>query len=328
MRKGRHVLALLAMAACFGPMSCGGPEQQAEQRPVRIAIVTNAVAPFWNPMKIGMERASKKLGCEAGWYGPEHGIVSEQRRILEDCAAQRFDAVSVSPIDAKAIGPVINDMVNKGIIVITMDSDAPATARKAYIGTNNFKAGREAGRQAKKVMPKGTRLIAFVGILGAMNAQERLAGFRQVTRGWIQVVDVMEDQTDKTRARKNVEDAIQAHPEVAGFLGLWSYNGPAIAAAVTEAGKRRTIKIVCFDAEPVTLQALERGEIDATIVQKPYMFGYLSVMVSYNMARMGVEETQAILPPDGIVDTGVEVVTPATVDEYKRELEKLGIKSS
>jgi ribose transport system substrate-binding protein len=327
MASRRGLLAAVVIGAFLLPLSCG-TKQQAQRRNVRIAIVTNAVSAFWNPMIVGMERASGKLGCEARWFGPDHGMVSEQRRLLEDCTAQRFDGVAVSPIDAKAIGPVINDMVDKGIIVITMDSDAPDTERLAYIGTDNFKAGREAGRQAKKIMPRGTKLIAFVGVLGAMNAQQRLKGFEQETEGWIRVADVMEDQTDKTRARKNVEDAMQAHPDVTGFLGLWSYNGPAIAAAVTEAGRRDSIKIVCFDAEPVTLQALERGEIDATIVQKPYMFGYLSVMVLHDMAALGVDETLAALPADRIIDTGVQVVTPRTVDEYRRGLEKLGIKSS
>ena len=112
------------------------------------------------------------------------------------------------------------------------------------------------------------------------------------------------------------------------FLGLWSYNGPAIAAAVKEAKKHDKIKVLCFDAEPITLQYLKSGDIDATVVQKPYQFGYLSVKVLHDMLTLGVDSTLAGLPQDRIIDTGVEVVTPATLDAYNKELEQLGIKSS
>ena len=302
---------------------------QVPEKKIKIAIITNAIAPFWNPMIVGMERAAKELDVEANWKGPEKAQVAEQKRLIEEAVAQGVDGISISPIDSKAIGPVLDEISKKGIIVITMDSDAPDSARKVYIGTKNYNAGIEAGKQAVAIMQgKKGKVIAFVGRMEAQNAQERLQGFKDATKSQLEVVTVLEDQTDKTKARRNVEDAIQAHPEVNLLLGLWSYNGPAIAAAVKEAKKHDKIKVVCFDAEPITLQYLKTGDIDATIVQKPYEFGYQSVKVLHDMVKFGVESTLSQLPKDRIIDTGVEVVTPTTLESYQKELEKMGIKSS
>jgi len=99
-----------------------------------------------------------------------------------------------------------------------------------------------------------------------------------------------------------------------------SYNGPAIAAAVQEAKKHDKIKIVCFDAEPITLQYLKTGDIDATIVQKPYEFGYQSVKVLHDMIKFGIDSTLATLPQDRIIDTGVEVVTPKNLEDYQKKI--------
>jgi len=315
------------------PSTAGGPLAPSLPRAgkeVRIAIITNAVAPFWDPMVVGMERAAQKLGCQASWQGPPNGKLAEQQRILENFVSQKVDAIAISPLEAETMGPVLREIQEKeGIIVITIDSDAPNSGRQAYIGTNNYKAGQVAGREAIRLLPQGGEVVAFVGHLSAQNARERLKGFEDAVAGHgIKVVEVKQDQTDKSKARRNVEDTLQAMPEVDLLLGLWSYNGPAIAQAVKDAGARQRIKILCFDAEPATLEYLKTGDIDATVVQKPYYFGYLAVELLYNMVVCGVEETLMLLPPDRIVDTGVEVVTSANVQEYLKKLEALGIKSS
>ncbi len=313
-------------------VSCSNQPQkvtEAQPKKIKIAIIVNAIAPFWNPMIVGMERAAKEFNVEANWKGPQNAQVAEQKRLIEEAVAQGVDGISISVIDAKAIGPVLDEVAKKGILVITIDSDAPDSARKVYIGTKNYNAGMELGKKALEIIKgKKGKVIAFVGRLEAQNAQERLQGFKDATKGVLDVETVLEDQTDKTKARRNVEDAIQAHPEVNMFVGLWSYNGPAIAAAVKEAKKHNKIKVVCFDAEPITLQYLKTGDIDVTVAQKPYQFGYLSVKILHDMLTMGVDSTLAGLPTDRIIDTGVEIVTPANLGDYIKELEQLGIKSS
>ena len=300
------------------------------EKKVKIGIVTNAIAPFWMPMTIGMERAAGEFGCQASWAGPPNAQVVEQKRKLEEMVAKGVNGISVSPINADAVGPFIDEMAGKGLLMITMDSDAPNSKRLLYIGTNNYNAGLEAGEQAAKILgEKGGKVIAFVGVLAAQNAQDRLRGFKDAAKEHnIEVLDVRQDQTDKEKARKNVEEVLQSHPDIDALLGLWSYNGPAIAKAVKEAGKLGKVRIVSFDAEPATLGHLKKGEIDVTIVQKPYLFGYLSVAVLYSMVSQGVDATLKLLPSNRIIDTGVEAVTPQNVEDYLAGLKALGIKSS
>ena len=288
---------------------------------IEIALVSNALVPFWVPMGKGMEDAGEILGVKVSWKGPENSQLSEQLRIIENYVSKGVDGIAISPINQESLVPVINSIAEKGIAVLTMDSDAPESKRFAYVGTNNYNAGREAGKAMLKELPDGGKVAVFVGNLSAQNAIDRLEGFKNaVENSNIEIAKVYLDDADKGRARSNVENALQKYEDIKGLLGLYSYNAPSIADAVIAADLKGKVKIVGFDAEPATLIHLENNVINATIVQKPYYFGYLSVQILYNIIKMGEEAVKLLLPENRIIDTGVETITPANVQEYKKKL--------
>ena len=77
-------------------------------------------------------------------------------------------------------------------------------------------------------------------------------------------------------------------------------------------------------------QDLQKGLIDFTVVQKPYQFGYLSVEFLAKAKREGVGKARQEMkvPANGIVDTGVEIVTPQNYPAFKKRLDALGVTSS
>ncbi|MFC1725653.1 sugar-binding protein [candidate division KSB1 bacterium] len=296
---------------------------------IEIAIVSNALVPFWVPMGKGMEDAGEKLGVKVSWKGPENSQLSEQLRIIENYVSKGVNGIAISPINQESLVPIINSIVEKGIVVLTMDSDAPESKRFAYIGTDNYNAGKQAGKTMLKVLPGGGKVAVFVGNLSAQNAIDRLQGFRDSVKGSnIEIVKVYLDDADKGRSRSNVENALQKYKDIKGLLGLYSYNAPSIADAVIASDLAGKVKIVGFDAEPATLIHLENNVIDAAIVQKPYYFGYLSVQIIYNIIKMGSESTGILLPKNRIIDTGVETITPENAKDYKNRLKELGVESS
>ena len=177
-----------------------------------------------------------------------------------------------------------------------------------------------AGREIAKALPEGGEMVIFVGRLDAQNARERKQGIEEALQGTgITMLDTRLDQGDQARAQENAEAMIVAHPGVDALVGLWSYNGPAILQAVRSANKIGAIKIVCFDEDTATLDGIAEGAIAATIVQRPFEFGYRSIQLLADLAERGDEA----IPPGGIIDTGVVVVDGANVASFRAELEKL-----
>jgi len=314
-------------------------------------VITNGISPFWDSMGKGLDEAKADLKVKADWSAPNPAEHNAQVKVFNDALSSKVDGIAISPIEADAISPILDKAIAEGTPVICFDSDATKSKRLCYIGTNNFEAGRAAGTEAVKLFPNGGKLIAFVGNMGAQNARDRYEGFKKALEGTkVEFLAVpFEDNKDKSKARKNVEDAITKYQSkgLNGLVGLYSYNGPAIVGAVEAAGiSRDKMKVICFDGEPETLKNLGANKVDVTVVQKPYEFGRLSVAILNLIKKHAAEKDKAIdgalqeLKPEldrqGMkldsekrnIDTGVDVITPANAQEFLKKLKEKGLEST
>jgi ribose transport system substrate-binding protein len=308
------LVALLALAGCKKDAGGGGER-------FRFAFVTNNSSDFWNIAEKGVRKAEAELGIKAEVFRPLKTEVAEQQRFLEDIMVQSFGGVAISPISPDAMTPLL-DRVAARMPVVCHDSDAAKSKRKTYVGTDNIKAGRAAGEAALAALKAagipGGKVALFVGRIEMQNAIDRKQGIEETlgkAGGGFELLPVFLDHADRSKAKQNVEDALARYPDLVMTLGLWSYNGPCIAGAVRSSTRARKPLIVAFDEEEETLKAVEDGLIYATIVQKPYQFGYQSMRV--------LKEIQEGKPVPAVVDTGITTVTKANLTAFWNELREL-----
>jgi ribose transport system substrate-binding protein len=243
---------------------------------------------------------------------------AEQRRELDDLLARGVSGVSISAIDPKNSTAEFNKVASKAVL-FTTDSDAPGSNRAVYIGTDNVAAGRQAGEEIKKALPKGGKVVMFVGTMDADNARERVQGIKDVLSGSnIQIADIRTDGVDFAKAKSNVQDAL-AKGGVDCLVGLYSYNTPQIYSAVKEAGKTGAIKIVGFDEDPQTLRGVADGTIQSTIVQQPFEFGYQSMtdMIKY------LAGDKSFIPANKLIIIPTRVIEKTNVAQFQDSMKQL-----
>lgn len=320
------ILVAVCLSSCGQKQAANNPAGQkiGGSTPVHIAFVTNNVSDFWKIAQAGVEKGEAEFNATCDIKMPTQGTAAEQKVILEDLVTKGVAGVAISPVNPDSQTDVLNKAGEK-LSLICMDSDAPKSKRLCYVGTSNIDAGKTAGQQILKAIPKGGKLMLFVGTLDAQNAADRYKGIQEVLGKdpKYQILGVMTDDTNHTKARANVEDTLTKHPDIACLVGLWSYNGPAIVNAVKAANKAGKVRIVCFDEQDDTLKGVQDGAIYSTVVQKPYEFGYQSVKVLAALAR----GDKSVIPAGKIVDTGVKVIDKSNVDSFWAELKKLTGKS-
>jgi ribose transport system substrate-binding protein len=264
-------LLILANASC---------NRTSGAKKTRLVFVTNNASDFWTIARKGTEKAQAELpNVEIEFRINDDGSAAGQQRMVDDLLAKGVDGIAISPVDPKNQVQMINRAANQAVVV-TQDSDAPNSNRVCYIGTDNEAAGVQAGQLVKEALPQGGEIMVFVGTLDAQNAQERYRGLKKALEGSnVKIIDVRTDETNRVRAKDNVAATLVKYPDIAGMVGLWSYNGPAILSAVREAGKIGKVKIIAFDEEDETLAGVKEGAIHATVVQQPFEFGYQSMIL-------------------------------------------------
>ncbi len=285
----------------------------------KIAFISNNTATYWNLAHVGIRRFEKQTGVHVRFLEPQNATVAEQNNYLNDLIADGYNAVALSVISPNGEVNELN-RVARHMNLVCVDSDSPKSNRLIYIGTDNIAAGKLMGKEMVRLLPKGGDVAVFVGTFSAANARQRLDGILDVIKGHhIKIAVKRTDGGDAGRARTNAENVLTAYPKVKLLCGLWSYDGPALAAAVEGAGKQGAIKIVAFDQSQGTLIGIQKGVINATVVQNPIEEGYLSAKWMLRFCQKG----KAAMPVSDIVPTGVKLITKTNLAAYWAKLKKL-----
>jgi len=317
MRKFFAKKAIATMAA--GLLLTGmGPVLAQDKK--TLVLIPPAVADFWKTAEAGVRKAQTELpDFKLQVRYVDIPSAAAQNRMFDDLLAAGVAGMLISAIDPGTQIEALN-RVAASAALMTMDADAAASKRIAYIGSSNFDAGKQVGEVLRKAMPDGGKCIAYVGYPGADNARERVAGIREVIKGSkIEVLDVRADDTDVARARRNVEDTLTAQPDINCMLGIYAYNIPQIYQALRDAGQLGKITVTGFDDDPVTLGGIKEGSIVATVVQQPYQWGYRGMKMLAALAN----GDRSSVPENGLVIIPTRVITKENVDAYGQEMRTL-----
>lgn len=308
----------------------------ADEKPT-IAFVTNGVANFWTVAAAGAKKAGADFSADVEVHLPTEGA-GDQKRILEDLITRKVDGVAVSPIHPGNQAETLRNLSN-ATRYVTHDSDAPKSGRLAYVGVDNYDAGRMCGEAVKQAMPDGGEVMIFVGRLGQLNADLRRQGLidalldresdssrrdetgKPIVGDKYTILDTRTDDFDLARAKAQAEDAIVAYPKLGCMVGLFDYNPPAILEALRANNKAGQIKVVAFDERPETLSAVKSGECFATVVQDPYEYGYQSVEILTKLSR---GDESALPTNEGrFINIPPRLIGKAKVEEFDAKLTAL-----
>lgn len=322
---GLFVAAAMILAACAPAASTAAPvaqqpaaQQPAAQQPAAasgdkffVFLPKGLDNPYWDNARKGMEAEMAKKGVKAEFLGPEKSDATKQVEIFESVIARKPAAIAVSPNDPKTVQDSIAKAMAAGIPVITWDADAPDSQRILYIGTNNVNAGKTAGDTLAKIINGKGKVAILNGALTALNAQQRVQGFKDALKAYpdIQIVADEPTEDDPAQALSKAEALLQAYPDLAAFYGVTGVGVPGASGAVKQANKCDTVKVVGFDVVPQGIEFMKAGCVAALISQRPYGMTAQALDIMIDLAA-------GKKPTSTNIDTGVEVVYPDKLDAF------------
>jgi ribose transport system substrate-binding protein len=318
MLKMSFALALIGVVMLA---SCQKAYHQPNERYVMVAA--NIQLPYWVEASAGFMDAARVLGVKADVVGPNNYDPDEELADFQKAVATHPTGILLSPAQPKLFDAAIDAAIREGIPVITMDSDAPNSARVLFIGTNNTAAGAEAGRHMADLLHEHGNVV-IITIPGQLNQEERLRGAQEALSAYprIKVIATLNDQGQTEKADDEFSALLAKNKKIDGVLCLEASGGPGAAEVLHRLSLKGKIKIVAFDKTPETLDWISRGTVDGTIAQKPYTMSYYGLTFLDDLHHNAVHlfrdwRTAPASPLPSDVETGTAWVDSSNVASFQ-----------
>jgi ribose transport system substrate-binding protein len=318
---GILVFATAALAGC--------QESYHEKDERYVLIAANINLPYWQEADAGLRDVAKEMGIgvKAEMDGPTSYSPKEEVDAFQKAAASHPAGILVSVANPEMFQAPIAAAIASGIPVICLDSDAPNSKRVMFIGTDNFRAGQESAKRMADIL-KGHGDIVLVTIPGQLNLEERVRGVNEALKKYpgIKIVQTLNDSGDSNKAFDVVNALLSAKKtKVDGILCLEASGGAGAAGALRRIDMNGKVPVVSFDKDPETLDWIDRGAINATVAQKPYLMAYYGVRFLDDLHHNAVHEFKdwrnAPAPPlPAWVDTGTAIIDKSNLAAFREAL--------
>jgi inositol transport system substrate-binding protein len=271
----------------------------AEAKTEKIFVsVPNMAFPFFGFVRDQAIDEGKKLNVEV-IIGDGQGQSPKQSSDVRNAINQGVDGIVLIPNDVNALVPVVNEVLESNIPIITMDRTVTGTDNPIpHVGADNVAGGREMAKYIMAKFPDGAKIIFLRGEPGASPAIDRAKGFFEVIKAAGDKYKVLADQTahfhrdEGMTVTQNLLTSLGTPPDAI----VCSNDDMAMGAveALQQAGiPKGKVIVVGYDALPEALSKIRSGEMAATIEQSPgkQVRTSMEELVEFIRSKKAMEDT-------------------------------------
>lgn len=249
----------------------------AQKRKLKIGVVLLGLNnPFYDDVLQGISDKAAELesyNCTVLIRQTDYSL-EDQLRAINELVAENINGLALSPYNDKAIRQKIDELYEKNIPVVTLNTDIENSKRLAFVGSNYYRSGQTAAGLVH-LMTSGQIYIGIVsGSPDILCHTERIAGFKNIIDNYdnLHISATIMNQDDDFESYEMTTRLLKEHPEINAlyFTAGGVYGG---CRAVIASGRQYDIKIFTYDVVETTKQMIEQGLIAATICQQPLLQG-------------------------------------------------------
>ncbi len=308
-------LAFLSM----GLLSCASAHDSGEYY---VFVAANLQVPYWQTAGAGFAKAAAQFKVRTDYLGPNTYDPQAERDALDKAVQQKATGILLGVTDPALLKDSIDKAISAGVPVVTMDSDAPASQRLFFIGTNNYQVGVTGGQRLAQEL-KGKGNVVVFTMPDQHNLQDRLRGYRDaLERTGIKITRVVDIQGDPRIAFDTTTQIIgKEKDQVDAFVCLEAQSGKEVAG-VLDSYKIMGKVVMAMDTDLETLQWIQRGGIAATIAQKPYTMAFVGMQMLDNLyhhkpsSLLTDWSKDSFAPIPSFVDTGSALIDKSNVESF------------
>jgi ribose transport system substrate-binding protein len=260
-------LASLALAGCSpnngngntpaAPSTGGTPTAHSTEGTAKTYTIGMSQCNLGEPWRVQMNEDIK----EAAAKHPELTVIyrdaqnksETQQSQMREFVQQKVNLIIITPKEARPLTRPVEEAMDAGIPVIVLDRKVQGDKYTCFIGGDNVKIGREAGKYMVEALGGKGNIVELQGLGTSTPAKERHDGFMEGIKGSnIKIIAAADCQWLEPNAQREMASALSRFPSIDAVYG---HNDPsahgAYQAALQEGkGREKQIKFIGIDALP------------------------------------------------------------------------------
>lgn len=278
-------------------------------------IGQNSTDPFWSTISKGVQDAAKQNDAVVEINTPRFTDLEEQLKFLDIAILSNVDGIITYATNSEKYREMINRAYDKGIPVVTVENDNKYSNRNAFVGSNSFQLGEEAG----KLMIEATDGDANIAIIASnsleidsQNYNMKINGFLSSIKEYpnMEVAKVYTSKMGILSAEEITHSILNDNKEINAIFTTDYIDTLGVAQLVVDLNKVDDITLIGYGGTEEIIRYIDRGIIYGTVMSDPYKIGFESLRILKEIKENKISTT--------FVDTGFKIMTKENLYEIEK----------
>ncbi len=244
-----------------------------------------------------MQKKADEMGVELITVDAEKSALKQIEQV-ESFIAQKVDAIILNPCEVEASSPAVTKALAAGIPIVNVNSETTIKPN-AFVGSNDAESARIAMRFiAEKLGGKGN-IVMIHGLMGQAAQILRERGANEILKEFpnLKIIAAQTAEWDRAKAMDLTENWIQANgSKINAVFAQNDEMAMGAVKALQDAGLKNKVLVVGIDAIADALQAVKKGDLDATVFQDAKGQGAGAIETAIKLAKKQPVDKNILIP--------------------------------
>jgi LacI family transcriptional regulator len=240
---------------------------------------------------------------------------------FEKALREHVDGIIMAPGNPRKLQPLIAQASERGVPVVCVATDAPATERLASVSADAHVGGAMAAELLTRCVRESGPVLVLTGNLRVVDHTEKLRGFSErlnAMQSALHVVPVLETHDHPAEADRKTRESIARYPDLKAVY-VTTANSLPVLDALERTGHLGKVSIVTTDLFPALAPYIRSGAVLASIYQRPQTQGRVAFEALYRyLTERKVPPRVYPLPPHLVMQSNLDLFLDLQAMGYEK----------